>query len=168
MAQRRSLPPQCAAQPEEGIVSIISSDPGHIQWHMCLRRLQPAMPVYATLARWASGRIPKAMPHLQARMLMSSWEKIEATLFQAIIDCFTLELSDISGLGGRRRRRGRRGRRARRRRGSRSGGGTSNLTTPSFIPIPTPHSHSNLQHPPIIHPQLRTLPASTSSTYCCT
>ena len=74
------------------------------------------MPVYATLARWASGRIPKAMPHLQARMLMSSWEKIEATLFQAIIDCFTLELSDIDGLGGRRRRRGRRGMRKRRRR----------------------------------------------------
>jgi len=49
-------------------------------------------------------------------MLMSSWEKIEATLFQAIIDCFTLELSDIDGLGGRRRRRGRRGMRKRRRR----------------------------------------------------
>ena len=93
------------------------------------------MPVYATLARWASGRIPKAMPHLQARMLMSSWAKIEATLFQAIIDCFTLELSDIDGLGGRRRRRGRRGmrkrrrrrrrrrRRSRRRRGEGGGGG---------------------------------------------
>ena len=59
------------------------------------------MPVYATLARWASATHPKGYAsQLQARMLMSSWEKIDATLLQAIID---LDFSDIADRRKKRR-----------------------------------------------------------------
>ena len=94
-----------------GAIFFLSNNLDHLlrswshQWHRCSRRLQPVMQVYATLAPWALGHIPKlqcnqskeACLTMQAQVLMSSQEKIEAIPFGTIkiIYLFTLVASSM-------------------------------------------------------------------------